>query len=46
MTLANRCKNQSTRILTVVLLLLWPLALSATDGHFLHGAGPVNEAMG
>ena len=27
-------------------LLLLPLSLSATDGHFLHGAGPVNEAMG
>lgn len=28
------------------LLLLSPVGLSATDGHFLHGAGPVNEAMG
>ncbi len=27
-------------------LLLSPLGLFATDGHFLHGAGPVNEAMG
>lgn len=27
-------------------LLIWPVHLSATDGHFLHGAGPVNEAMG
>lgn len=25
---------------------LWPVTLVATDGHFLHGAGPVNEAMG
>ena len=30
----------------VVLVLIWPAAASATDGHFLHGAGPVNEAMG
>src|SRR6266702_75948 len=29
-----------------VLILLWPVAARATDGHFLHGAGPVNEAMG
>ncbi len=28
------------------ILLLGPAALLATDGHFLHGAGPVNEAMG
>lgn len=27
-------------------LLLCAPVLSATDGHFLHGAGPVNEAMG
>ena len=27
-------------------LLSWPSLLTATDGHFLHGAGPVNEAMG
>ncbi|HWA95773.1 MAG TPA: hypothetical protein VG844_14320 [Terracidiphilus sp.] len=30
----------------VALLLLFPVALFATDGHFLHGAGPTNEAMG
>lgn len=30
----------------VALILIWPVASSATDGHFLHGAGPVNEAMG
>jgi len=30
----------------VVLMLFWTSAASATDGHFLHGAGPVNEAMG
>lgn len=29
-----------------VLALLCPVAVYATDGHFLHGAGPVNEAMG
>src|SRR5260370_16953232 len=27
-------------------LLFWSTSLQATDGHFLHGAGPVNEAMG
>ena len=27
-------------------LLCSPVTLLATDGHFLHGAGPVNEAMG
>lgn len=25
---------------------LWPATIFGTDGHFLHGAGPVNEAMG
>ncbi len=30
----------------VVLMLFWTSAARATDGHFLHGAGPVNEAMG
>jgi long-chain fatty acid transport protein len=29
-----------------ILVLLSPVATHATDGHFLHGAGPVNEAMG
>src|SRR6478672_4000893 len=29
-----------------ILVLFWPAAARATDGHFLHGAGPVNEAMG
>lgn len=29
-----------------VLLFVSPVAVRATDGHFLHGAGPVNEAMG
>lgn len=36
----------STLFLAVCLPLLCPLSLFATDGHFLHGAGPVNEAMG
>ncbi|MGC1421921.1 MAG: outer membrane protein transport protein [Terracidiphilus sp.] len=36
----------SRRLLTVLLPLLCPITLFATDGHFLHGAGPVNEAMG
>ena len=26
--------------------MFWASSLQATDGHFLHGAGPVNEAMG
>jgi long-chain fatty acid transport protein len=30
----------------VILVLIWPVAAYGTDGHFLHGAGPVNEAMG
>lgn len=30
----------------VVAVLIWPMTTYATDGHFLHGAGPVNEAMG
>ncbi|MGA8042869.1 MAG: hypothetical protein WCA37_08705 [Terracidiphilus sp.] len=34
------------RLFAALLTLLSPLALHATDGHFLHGAGPVNEAMG
>jgi long-chain fatty acid transport protein len=29
-----------------VLVLIWPVTTYATDGHFLHGSGPVNEAMG
>ncbi len=28
------------------LTLFCPIKICATDGHFLHGAGPVNEAMG
>jgi long-chain fatty acid transport protein len=30
----------------VSLPLFWSSGLLATDGHFMHGAGPVNEAMG
>ena len=30
----------------IALILIWPVTAFATDGHFLHGAGPVNEAMG
>jgi long-chain fatty acid transport protein len=33
-------------VFATLLLLLSPTALFATDGHFLHGGGPVNEAMG
>jgi long-chain fatty acid transport protein len=33
-------------VVSAALALLWSGALYATDGHFLHGAGPVNEAMG
>lgn len=33
-------------LLAVAASLLCSPALFATDGHFLHGAGPVNEAMG
>ena len=33
-------------LVLVVLVLTWPMASHGTDGHFLHGAGPVNEAMG
>ncbi len=34
------------RLAPAALLLLLPVTLSATDGHFLQGAGPINEAMG
>jgi long-chain fatty acid transport protein len=33
-------------LFTALLWFLSPTALFATDGHFLQGAGPVNEAMG
>jgi hypothetical protein len=33
-------------LILVILILIWPVATYGTDGHFLHGAGPVNEAMG
>ncbi len=39
--------GSASRFLLVTLwALLCPLGMYATDGHFLHGAGPVNEAMG
>ena len=45
-----RSKETTTAFLSnfflVVLILIWPVATYGTDGHFLHGAGPVNEAMG
>ena len=43
---ARTSKTISKWIISGALVLLWPAALYATDGHFLHGAGPVNEAMG
>ena len=43
----NRAFVAPRALLNLVLLLfLWPVVGYATDGHFLHGAGPVNEAMG
>ncbi len=39
-------QSLTSLLLTISLIILWPVALRATDGHFLHGAGPVNEAMG
>ena len=33
-------------VLSILVPVLLPVNLLATDGHFLHGAGPVNEAMG
>src|ERR1700694_1263672 len=33
-------------LVLAILVLFWPVAAHGTDGHFLHGAGPVNEAMG
>lgn len=42
----HRNKSILRLVPTLVLLLAFPVVLSATDGHFLHGAGPVNEAMG
>ncbi len=46
-TSSNRPAAVLSKILLLtVVLLLWPQASPATDGHFLHGAGPVNEAMG
>lgn len=47
----NAISGRTTRtslmwVISTALLLLWSGAVYATDGHFLHGAGPVNEAMG
>jgi len=42
----NRWYVSALSLSLPVLLLLLPVRLFATDGHFLHGAGPVNEAMG
>lgn len=39
-------RKSARGLLLAGLLILWSSMLSATDGHFLHGAGPVNEAMG
>src|SRR5260370_29100328 len=45
-TTSNRTTAASFKLLIlVVLVLIWPVAAHG-DGHFLHGAGPVNEAMG
>lgn len=47
MTTRNlRFRVTAGAVLTMLLLFFSPTALLATDGHFLHGAGPVNEAMG
>lgn len=43
---AYRKSVLSRLVLAALLPALAPLGLYATDGHFLHGAGPVNEAMG
>lgn len=45
-TLNRRNASLTDLLLGVLIPLLCPYALHATDGHFLHGAGPVNEAMG
>ncbi len=42
----HRNRFVSRLLLAPVLSLLCLPGLFATDGHFLHGAGPVNEAMG
>lgn len=44
--ISERNRTSWKWIVSAALLLLWPAGLYATDGHFLHGAGPVNEAMG
>jgi long-chain fatty acid transport protein len=46
MRMHNLSNGPFSRLVSVLFLLVFPVVLSATDGHFLHGAGPVNEAMG
>jgi long-chain fatty acid transport protein len=48
MTVKNHLvgRNFARIIVLAGLPLLWCPGSMATDGHFLHGAGPVNEAMG
>ncbi|MGA7523354.1 MAG: hypothetical protein WBW84_12935 [Acidobacteriaceae bacterium] len=46
MTTRDLCSRSIAGFVFTTFLLLSPATLLATDGHFLHGAGPVNEAMG
>lgn len=39
-------RSTSRGALLIALFLGWSFPLSATDGHFLHGVGAVNSAMG
>jgi hypothetical protein len=39
-------QKPARNLLIAGLLVCWSSLLMATDGHFLYGAGPVNEAMG
>jgi long-chain fatty acid transport protein len=39
-------RKPARNLLLAALLVFWPSLLLATDGHFLHGAGPVSEPMG
>ena len=44
---SNRSISAFFRFLAIAIIMLpCSRTLQATDGHFLHGAGPVNEAMG
>ncbi|UCC24310.1 MAG: outer membrane protein transport protein [Gemmatimonadales bacterium] len=40
------CRSITRGALVTALALAWSAPLSATDGHFLHGVGAVNSAMG